>query len=31
MDGQYKENYEVKDCPLAINSYYITKKIYNEK
>ena len=27
MDGQYKENYEVKDCPLAINSYYITKNI----
>ena len=27
MDGQYKENYEVKDCPLAINSFYISKNI----
>ena len=26
VDGKYKENYEVKECPIAINSYYIEDK-----
>ena len=24
IDGEYKENYEVKKCPIAINSYIIS-------
>ena len=26
VDGRHKENYQVKECPIIINSYYIGEK-----